>query len=98
MLVFARLCNTCGYHALLYDIPVFLVLPIKDLRNSKAEMSTPYELCYGKTPNLGSYGIFDFPVVAKNYTITHRDGRVTKSPCPIYRLSSKPTRLADLPS
>jgi hypothetical protein len=33
--VFVRLSNTFDYHALLYDIEVFSVLPIKDLRNAK---------------------------------------------------------------
>jgi hypothetical protein len=46
MLVFARISNTFGYQALIYDIEVFSVLSIKHLRNAKGEMSTPYGITY----------------------------------------------------
>jgi hypothetical protein len=79
MLVFSRIPNKCGYHALLYAIDGFPVLPIKDLRNSMNEMHTPFELFYGKIPNLGSFRVCGCPVVAKKYTIiTRKDGKLTK--------------------
>jgi hypothetical protein len=70
-----RLSNTFGYHA----IEVFSVSSIKDLLYDKDEMSTPYELYYGKTPYLGSYWVSGCPIVAKKYTITNKYGRVTKN-------------------